>query len=58
MWKHLIIVLGLGLLCGGWVLLQRWIARRDPEAKGPEGGGGCSSCSCGQGECKNEKQKN
>lgn len=31
-------VVGLGLLCGGWVLFQRWIARVDPEAPGVEGG--------------------
>ena len=38
MWSGLITVVGLGLLCGGWVLFQRWIARVDPEAPGVEGG--------------------
>lgn len=54
MWKDLIAIVGFALLCGGWVLLQRWIARRAPGVKGPESG--CTSCSCGQGECKNEKK--
>ncbi len=44
MWSSLIAVFGLGLLCGAWVLFQRWIARADPEAPGVEGG-----C-CGVGE--------
>ncbi len=38
MWSGLLAILGLGLLCGGWVLFQRWIARVDPEAPGVEGG--------------------
>ena len=44
MLAHLFAVVGLALLCGGWVLFQRWIARHDPEAPGVEGrgcGGGC-----------------
>jgi hypothetical protein len=27
-------ILGLGALCGGWILFQRWIARMDPGAPG------------------------
>ncbi len=38
MWSSLIAVVGLGLLCGGWVLFQRWIAGADPETPGVEGG--------------------
>ena len=38
MWGELAAVIGLGLLCGAWVLFQRWIARADPEAPGVEGG--------------------
>jgi hypothetical protein len=38
MFNVLLAVVGLGLLCGGWVLFQRWIARVDPEAPGVEGG--------------------
>ncbi|MCB9886640.1 MAG: hypothetical protein H6838_14190 [Planctomycetes bacterium] len=47
---HLLAVLTFALLCGGWVWLQRWIARRAPDVKGPESG--CASCSCGGGECR------
>ncbi len=42
---HLLAVAGLALLCGAWVLIQRWIARRDPAAPTVESygcGGGCS----------------
>jgi len=37
-----IAVLGLGGLCAGWVVLQRWLARVDPDAPGVEGR--CGSC--------------
>ena len=33
----------LGLLCGGWVVAQRWIGRHDPDAPGVEGD--CHTCS-------------
>jgi len=40
---HLFAVLGLGALCGGWILVQRWVERQAP------GRGirmeGCGSCS-------------
>lgn len=53
MLRHLIAIATFALLCGAWVVLQRWIARRTPEVKGPESG--CTSCSCGEsGACKNE----
>jgi hypothetical protein len=43
---HLLAVLGLGALCGGWVAVQRWVTARDPGAPGVERchscGGGCS----------------
>lgn len=35
-------VLGLGVLCGVWVLVQRWVSRHDPEQPGVEGK--CGSC--------------
>lgn len=44
MWTHLIAVLGLALVCAGWIALQRWIARRHPELPGivrP-----CAGCVC------------
>ncbi len=31
---HLIAILGLAALCGGWIALQRWIARADPGLPG------------------------
>jgi len=45
--SHLVAILGLGLLCAGWVLVQRWISKRDPETGGRvELGskGGCGFC--------------
>lgn len=52
--NHVLSIVGLALLCGGWVALQRWIGQRDPESRGPESRTGCSSCSCGTGgDCKN-----
>ncbi|MCP3962929.1 MAG: hypothetical protein GY719_34250 [bacterium] len=39
---HLIAIAGLALLCGAWVLVQRWIGRRDPQAPGVEGR--CGNC--------------
>ncbi len=41
--EHLYPILGLGLLCGGWVLLQGWIARVDPEIGEAHNCGGCCS---------------
>jgi hypothetical protein len=35
-------VLGLGALCAGWALFQRWMSRVDPEiGDDPHCGGGC-----------------
>ena len=34
-------VLALALLCGGWVAVQAWVARRDPCQPGVEGNCGC-----------------
>ena len=52
MWEALIAVLGLALLCGGWVLFQRWIARVDPEAPGVEGN--CGRCGGGEAPARGE----
>ncbi len=41
---ELLAVLGLGLLCGAWVLIQR-----RAEKEGCSGGGGCGAC--GGGKC-------
>jgi len=48
-------ILGLALVCGGWIALQRWIAGLDPEIPGIKrscsgcavpgaGGEACGSC--------------
>ena len=43
MWVHLLAVLGLGALCGTWVLVQRLVEQHDPDRARPTGGcGGCS----------------
>lgn len=42
MWGAGVSILGLGALCGLWVVFQRWIGRVDPEQRGVEGG--CGSC--------------
>ncbi len=42
MWQYAVSVLGLGALCGAWVVVQRWVARHDPAQPGVEGK--CASC--------------
>ncbi len=51
--QYLLAIVGLAVLCGAWVVLQRWIARRAPEVPGPDRA--CGSCSCGKGRCENER---
>ena len=38
---HVLAVLGLGLLCGGWVWVQMFVRKRDPDQPGVEGWKGC-----------------
>jgi len=38
---YLLAVLGLAVLCGAWVVVQRWVARRDPGAPTVESRSGC-----------------
>lgn len=38
---HLLAIVGLALLCGAWVIVQRWVARHDPEAPTVERRCGC-----------------
>ena len=40
---HVIAVLGLGAMCGAWVLVQQFFSRHDPEAPGVEGNHSCGS---------------
>ena len=46
MLAHLLAAIGLSLLCGAWVLVQRWVARHDPGAPTVESGGGCRPHRC------------
>lgn len=39
---HLLAIIGLALLCAGWYLVQRFVAKHDPTQPGVEG-----SCGCG-----------
>ena len=53
-----IAILSLALLCGCWVIFQRWIARLDPQAPGIDRA--CSGCpnsgAChGAGSCAQER---
>lgn len=41
-WTQVFFVLGAGLLCAGWVVVQQVVARLDPEQPGVEGK--CHSC--------------
>ncbi|MET0023198.1 MAG: hypothetical protein ABW085_02965 [Sedimenticola sp.] len=45
---HIFALIGLSLLCGAWVLFQRWLAKQDPDKKEgyKPGCGACSSKSC------------
>jgi len=47
MLRHIIAIVALAALCGAWVLVQRWIGRRDPEIglRIERRKGGCGSCS-------------
>jgi hypothetical protein len=38
---HVIAIIGLGALCGAWVLVQQFFARHDPGAPGVEK---CPTC--------------
>ena len=42
--EHFIAIIGFAVLCGAWVLYQRWMSRVDRQVgKHPHCGGGCSS---------------
>ncbi len=57
MFTHVAAIVGLAVLCGLWIIVQRWVANNDPEQPGVEGhrhcrasapdcsSTGCSSCS-------------
>jgi len=47
MLEYLIAILGLGALCAGWVIFQRWLGKLDPDPDedAPKSKcGGCSGC--------------
>lgn len=51
MWNDLFAVVALALITGTWVLVQRLVARSDPDQPGVEGSchgcrGGCSNGVC------------
>ena len=46
MLQHAVAVLGLGALCGLWIVVQRWVARQDPGQPGVEGCKSCRSVTC------------
>jgi hypothetical protein len=46
MFTHLLAILGLGVACGLWIVVQRWIASQDPEQPGVEGSKGCGAKGC------------
>jgi hypothetical protein len=43
MWVHGIAILGLGALCGGWIVVQRFVEHHNP-GHGHPTRGGCGSC--------------
>lgn len=47
MTQHLLALLGLSALCGGWVLFQGWLAKKDKTYRGYKAGCGA----CGDGDC-------
>lgn len=47
--NHLLAILGLGLLCAAWFLVQHWVKRHDPDQPGVENHqhcGGHGTCHC------------
>ncbi len=50
MLTHLLTLLGLVLLCAGWMLFQLWLGRQNPEKKNVFrlGCGACSNKGCSQ----------
>ena len=46
MLTHVLAVLGLGIACGLWIVLQKLIAGMDPEQPGVEGSKGCGAKGC------------
>ncbi|MCB9876317.1 MAG: hypothetical protein H6835_01835 [Planctomycetes bacterium] len=54
MTSHLLAICVCAFACGSWVLLQRWIARTEPEVKGPEDR--CGGCGCTGGGCKKRRR--
>ncbi len=50
---YILAVLGLAALCGGWILMQMWTGKLDPEQG--EYKGGCAACNAA--DCDNRKSK-
>ncbi|MEW6742975.1 MAG: hypothetical protein AB1486_09460 [Planctomycetota bacterium] len=52
MLKHLLAIVALGVLCGAWFAVQRWVKKHDPEQPGVEGQTHCG----GHGQCRCQKE--
>ncbi len=46
MLTHVLAVLGLGIACGLWIVVQKLIASQDPDQPGVEGSRGCGAEAC------------
>lgn len=47
MWTHLVAIIGLVLLCAGWVIIQMWVKRLDADSERlTDACSGCGSCGC------------
>ncbi len=60
MLTHVIAILGLGLLCALWALLQRYSAKHHPEVpcldNRPPGCGSCEKDDCGKERCEDAEE--
>ncbi|MBU1702567.1 MAG: hypothetical protein KJ970_07115 [Candidatus Eisenbacteria bacterium] len=43
---HILAIIGLAVLCSGWIIVQRFISRHDPEAPTIERNCGCCGEDC------------
>ena len=50
---HIFALIGLVVLCAGWVLFQQWLVRQDPERKAAfkPGCGACGKRGCTEDSC-------
>ena len=48
MLQHVVAIVGLGVLCAAWVLLQRWVGRGAAPASDEQTHQGCGCGGCGR----------